>query len=219
MPDFMPSPEDLATIRVLALAWLRARRHTREVEAAGPYRPTPRNPYQPKPEFEAALEARRDAFLRLKGMLRQSGASSPLGWPDRTTTTLRTLWLICRGGWDAPSPDDFPDLEADVEALGTDLPPARGSRGATGRRAGEGRGREAYKRERCIAIYADALAKGEAPPTAAEVCEMVGCSKGTFYRAIKPETDRARAEAQRRHREKGGPERSRSSRRKSSRDK
>jgi hypothetical protein len=34
------------------------------------------------------------------------------------------LALIVRGGWNAPSPDDFPGFEAAVEALMGDAPDA-----------------------------------------------------------------------------------------------
>jgi hypothetical protein len=106
----------LGRIREQARAWRDAYRLKRNRR--------PKNPDRPDLEYTVASKAEVAAFSELKRMLQESGALTPRGWSNRTLATLHTLLEICYGEWAAPNPDDFSDLEADIEALGTDLPSA-----------------------------------------------------------------------------------------------
>jgi hypothetical protein len=108
----------LATIREQALAALHADRHL-----AG-LMPAPPDPSRWSPDLVAAYEGASAARSRLKRTLVESGATSPDGWLGPTVSTLRDLVRIYWGVWDTRSLDDFPDFEAEVEALGREVGPA-----------------------------------------------------------------------------------------------
>jgi hypothetical protein len=115
MSDRIPSPEALGSIRRRALVALQAQRHL-----AGFLRVSS-DPYHPSPDCRAAIDGWRVAWFRLTETLEESAALQPLGWPEPTCSTLRKLVQICRGGWHVTGPDDFPGLEAEVEALGAEV--------------------------------------------------------------------------------------------------
>lgn len=112
MMDRLPSPEALGEIGLRALAYLAANRRFREHRTSG--------------IREGELAARR----ALKAFLRDSGACSPVGWPEETTRVLSVLCeIIFAGVLNGPQPEHFPELERLVQdhlcSCPPDPPPAR----------------------------------------------------------------------------------------------